>query len=56
MRTVFWDYDTHYLRMIDQRLLPFETAVPEYDTYQAVAEAIRDMVVRGCLLYTSRCV
>jgi len=47
MRTVFWDYDTDYLHMIDQRRLPFETVVPAYDTYQAVAEAIRDMVVRG---------
>ena len=47
MRTVFWDYDTDHLRMIDQRRLPFETVVPAYDTYQAVAEAIRDMVVRG---------
>jgi len=47
MRTVFWDYDTHHLRMIDQRLLPFETVVPEYDTVQSVAAAIRDMVVRG---------
>ena len=47
MRTVFWEYDRHVMRMIDQRLLPFETVVPEYDTYQAVAGAIRDMVVRG---------
>ena len=44
MRTVFWEYDRHVMRMIDQRLLPFETVVPEYDTYQAVADAIRDMV------------
>lgn len=47
MRTVFWDTDRHVMRMIDQRLLPFETVVPEYETYQAVADAIRDMVVRG---------
>jgi len=47
MRTVFWDYDSDHLRMIDQRRLPFETVVPAYDTYQAVAQAIRDMVVRG---------
>ena len=47
MRTVFWDYDTHHVRMIDQRLLPFEMAVPQYDTVAAVAAAIRDMVVRG---------
>jgi len=47
MRTVFWDYDRQVMKMIDQRLLPFELVVPEYETYQAVAEAIRDMVVRG---------
>lgn len=47
MRTVFWDYDRDVMKMIDQRLLPFELVVPEYETYQAVAEGIRDMVVRG---------
>ncbi len=47
MRTVFWDYDRDVMRLIDQRLLPFETVVPDYATYQAVAAAIRDMVVRG---------
>jgi methylthioribose-1-phosphate isomerase len=47
MRTVFWDYDRDVMKMIDQRLLPFEVVVPEYDTYQAVAEGITDMVVRG---------
>ena len=47
MRTVFWDYDRNLMRMIDQRLLPFETVVPDYETYEAVAGAIRDMVVRG---------
>lgn len=47
MRTVFWDYDRDVMKMIDQRLLPWELVVPEYTTYQAVAEAIRDMVVRG---------
>ena len=47
MRTVFWDYDRNLMRMIDQRLLPFETAVPDYETYEEVAEGIREMVVRG---------
>ena len=47
MRTVFWDYDEQVMKMIDQRLLPFELVVPEYRTYQEVAGAIRDMVVRG---------
>ena len=47
MRTVFWDYDRDVMKMIDQRLLPFELVVPAYDTYQDVAAGIRDMVVRG---------
>ena len=33
MRTVFWDYDRDVMKMIDQRLLPFELVVPEYSTY-----------------------
>ncbi len=47
MRTVFWDQDTHQLKMIDQRRLPavFETLT--YRDHRAVAQAIRDMVVRG---------
>lgn len=47
MRTVYWDYDKQLMRMIDQRELPWEYVVPEYETYQSVAEAISDMVVRG---------
>ncbi|WP_374689632.1 S-methyl-5-thioribose-1-phosphate isomerase [Promineifilum sp.] len=47
MRTVYWDYDRDVMKMIDQRLLPFEVRVPDYATYQEVAQAIRDMVVRG---------
>jgi methylthioribose-1-phosphate isomerase len=47
MRTVFWDYDTDVMKMIDQRLLPWEFVVPTYETYESVAEAISDMVVRG---------
>ncbi len=41
MRTVFWDYDRDVMKMIDQRLLPFELVVPAYDTYQDVAAGIR---------------
>lgn len=33
--------------MIDQRILPEKLEVVAYDTYQGVAESIRDMVVRG---------
>lgn len=47
MRTVFWDYDNHILKMIDQRQLPWEFVVAEYDDYQAAAQAITAMVVRG---------
>ena len=45
MRTVFWE-DNH-LKMIDQRRLPAALEVASFATYRQVAEAIRDMVVRG---------
>ena len=35
------------LRLMDQRLLPLEVRFEEYDRAEAVAEAIRSMVVRG---------
>lgn len=47
MRTVTWDDDRNVLRMIDQRLLPAEYRVLEFDEYGDVAYAIKDMVVRG---------
>ncbi|MCA9936774.1 MAG: S-methyl-5-thioribose-1-phosphate isomerase [Ardenticatenaceae bacterium] len=47
MRTVFWDYERGTVKMIDQRLLPWEFEVAEFDDYTAVARAIKDMVVRG---------
>lgn len=47
MRTVFWDYEQNSMKMIDQRRLPFELIIAEYDEYQAVAQAIAEMVVRG---------
>ncbi|HBX70737.1 MAG TPA: S-methyl-5-thioribose-1-phosphate isomerase [Chloroflexi bacterium] len=47
MRTVAWNYDTHKLQMIDQRLLPGTFEVAVFDDYRAVAQAITDMVVRG---------
>jgi methylthioribose-1-phosphate isomerase len=47
MRTVYWDYDRDTVKMIDQRQLPWDFIVVEYDDYRAVAEAITDMVVRG---------
>ncbi|HUF39084.1 MAG TPA: S-methyl-5-thioribose-1-phosphate isomerase [Anaerolineales bacterium] len=47
MRTVFWDYDLGLVKMIDQRLLPAEFIVNEYVDHHLLAEAIREMVVRG---------
>jgi len=47
MRTVFWDYDNNTIKMIDQRLLPFEYVVAEFADYREVARAITDMYVRG---------
>ncbi len=46
-RTVFWDYDQGTVRMIDQRLLPWEFEIAAFETYEALAQAITDMVVRG---------
>jgi methylthioribose-1-phosphate isomerase len=40
-------FENGKLLMIDQRLLPMEEVWLEYTDYQAVAEAIRSMVVRG---------
>lgn len=47
MRTIEWDNDKSVVCMIDQRLLPGEFVVVTYDDYHQVAEAIRDMVIRG---------
>jgi len=40
-------YSNGIMSLIDQRLLPTEEVWLEYSDYQAVAEAIRSMVVRG---------
>ena len=45
MRTVYWE--DNCLKMIDQRLLPNALEIVAYRTYQEVAQAIKDMVVRG---------
>ncbi len=47
MRTVEWNFDTQRLQMIDQRLLPSELKIITYEDHQQVADAIRNMVVRG---------
>lgn len=45
MRTVFWE--DNRIKMIDQRVLPAEHVVVEFDTIEGVAHSIRDMAVRG---------
>ncbi|MFH1184599.1 MAG: S-methyl-5-thioribose-1-phosphate isomerase [Chloroflexota bacterium] len=45
MRTVFWEADQ--LKLIDQRRLPAALQVNGYSRSEQVAQAIRDMVVRG---------
>ena len=47
MRTVYWDYDTNLIKMIDQRRLPTALEIFTCHTYQEVGYAIRNMVVRG---------
>lgn len=47
MRTIEWDSTHCQLKMIDQRLLPGQFEIVAYTDYRAVAQAIRDMVVRG---------
>lgn len=45
MRTVYWE--DRKVKMIDQRLLPGETVIAEFDTVEGVARSIADMYVRG---------
>ncbi len=45
MRSITWHNGT--VRMIDQRLLPTTFQMLECNTYEEVAEAIRDMAIRG---------
>jgi methylthioribose-1-phosphate isomerase len=47
MRTIFWNYDKNEVQMIDLRLLPETFAVVSYTSYQDVARAITEMVIRG---------
>lgn len=47
MRTIEWDSAHCQLKMIDQRLLPGRFEIVTFDDHRAVAQAIRDMVVRG---------
>ena len=47
MRTVSWNAATSEVLLIDQRLLPGRFEVRSYSDAPALAQAIRDMVVRG---------
>jgi methylthioribose-1-phosphate isomerase len=47
MHTIEWDDRNNHLRMIDQRLLPAEFKAVTLTDYLQVAEAIRNMTVRG---------
>lgn len=47
MRTITWDDEKQVMQMIDQRILPQEFKIQNYDNYQDVADGIRTMVVRG---------
>jgi methylthioribose-1-phosphate isomerase len=45
MRTIFWE--DNELKMIDQRKLPASLEIAAFRRYEEVAQAIKDMVVRG---------
>jgi methylthioribose-1-phosphate isomerase len=45
MRTVYWEDGK--VKMIDQRLLPAEFTIAEFDSVEGVARSIREMYVRG---------
>ena len=47
MRTIFWDFDTNEVKMIDQRLLPETFLIVAFQSYSGVAGAITEMVIRG---------
>lgn len=42
-----WISDKHVLRLLDQRSLPYELKYRNCSTYQEIAAAIEDMIVRG---------
>jgi methylthioribose-1-phosphate isomerase len=46
MRTIAWDA-SGVVKMIDQRKLPLEFVVVEFDDYHDVARAIKEMYIRG---------
>ena len=47
MRTITWNDDQQLIEMIDQRILPHEFKINQYNHYKDIADAIRIMVIRG---------
>jgi methylthioribose-1-phosphate isomerase len=47
MRTVEWDDERHLVKMIDQRQLPSVFEIAEFNDYNDVARAIKEMYIRG---------
>lgn len=47
MRTIEWNPQNNTVQMIDQRLLPGEFRVVEFDDYRQIAKAVTEMVIRG---------
>ncbi len=47
MRTITWLDEERVVQMIDQRILPREFKLLDFDHYTEVAKAITDMVIRG---------
>ena len=46
-QAIRWNHNTQQLELLDQRILPQQQTFNSYDSAQAVAQAITDMVVRG---------
>ncbi len=47
MRTIWWNHENRTVQMIDQRLLPHQLELPQFADVSAVAEAVRNMTIRG---------
>jgi methylthioribose-1-phosphate isomerase len=47
MRTIEWDGASGTVKMIDQRQLPLDYVVVEFDDYRDVARSIKEMYIRG---------
>ncbi len=50
LRPLFWDDTNESVKLIDQRLLPYELQLVEITNVEDMANAIKDMVLRGAPL------